>query len=153
QKHIGELETIILKYVKPIWYQIPIDSKGVEVFRSLNVGKIQLTNFELIKALFLSKSNHGVVSKSSELFEIAYDWDLIAKSLMDDKFWYFISNTNIEKYKRIDYLFEIQSNTFDDQSISNDEKMRTFLLFQKQFRSSNNRLKLWKDFKRLYLTI
>lgn len=153
QKHIGELETVILKYVKPIWYEIPFESSGVEVFRSLNVGKIRLDNFELIKALFLSKSNYENNILNSELFEIAYDWDYISKSLMDDKFWYFISNTNLEKHQRIEYLFEIQSRTFNDSTISNDDKLRTFLLFQKQFRSSNNRMRLWKDFKRLYMTI
>ena len=46
----------LLKNVQFIWYESD-DENPINVFTRLNIGKIPLTNSELIKALFLNKSN------------------------------------------------------------------------------------------------
>lgn len=74
----GFKETLLNK-VKFIWYE-SVDEDPIKVFTRLNIGKISLTNAELIKALFLNRSNFG--EKDSEhlrlrLQEIASEWDNI----------------------------------------------------------------------------
>ena len=54
----------------------------------MNVGKIPLTNSELIKALFLNKTNF---SSDEEIrlkqLQIASSWDEIEATLQNDEFW------------------------------------------------------------------
>ena len=77
--------------VKFIWYNVTeeIESKHIspeEKFSDLNIGKIGLTNAELIKALFLN----NVGDDESESLRIASEWDSIEHALQDDSFWSFI---------------------------------------------------------------
>lgn len=54
------------------------------------MGKIPLTNAELIKALLIQgyKDNDN---KNNKQFELASEWDFIEYSLQNDDFWYFIN--------------------------------------------------------------
>ncbi|KGX87475.1 hypothetical protein N781_14330 [Pontibacillus halophilus JSM 076056 = DSM 19796] len=45
--------------VKVLWYELDYQYDGIDLFTRINIGKIPLTNAELIKALFLSKNNLG----------------------------------------------------------------------------------------------
>ena len=95
--------------VKFIWYDVTeeIDKGQIspeEKFSNLNIGKIGLTNAELIKALFL----HNVSSNESEALRISTEWDSIEHALQDDNFWAFIYGKNDGKYAtRIEFLFDI----------------------------------------------
>lgn len=95
--------------VKFIWYDVTeeIDNGQIspeEKFSNLNVGKIGLTNAELIKSLFL----HNVSSNESEALRIATEWDNIEHALQDDNFWAFIYGKDDGKYAtRIEFLFDI----------------------------------------------
>lgn len=51
-----KLTETIYNRVKFIWYE-SVDENAIEVFTRLNIGKIKLTNAELIKALMLNRSN------------------------------------------------------------------------------------------------
>jgi uncharacterized protein with ParB-like and HNH nuclease domain len=100
------------KNVKVIWYDVTdenTDGKlAIDIFTRLNIGKIPLTNAELIKALFLIKSNFEGQATLKQI-QIASEWDLMEKKLQDDRFWYFIYNsTNTVKYEtRIEYIFDL----------------------------------------------
>lgn len=63
-------------YVTIIWYEVDDDEDSVNIFTRLNIGKINLTNAELVKALFLSRGKkdsegryagnpYGIEEKSS----------------------------------------------------------------------------------------
>ncbi|MEH7495679.1 DUF262 domain-containing protein, partial [Neobacillus niacini] len=65
--------------VKVIWYEVEPKIEVREVFSRLNIGKIPLTNAELIKALILSKTSE------EQKFELANEWDQIERSLRKDK--------------------------------------------------------------------
>ena len=54
-KQKERFQNVLLNQVKFIWYETQENPK--EVFTRLNIGKISLTNAELIKALLLNKSN------------------------------------------------------------------------------------------------
>ncbi|MGM0641817.1 MAG: DUF262 domain-containing protein [Thermotogota bacterium] len=93
-----------------IWYEDTKHENPKEVFRNLNSGKTELTNAELIKALFINdRQDENNEIQDLRQNELARDWDYIEKTLNDDSFWFFISNeTDKNKYPtRIDFLFEL----------------------------------------------
>jgi len=77
----------------------------VEAFTRLNVGKIPLTNGELIRALFLRRGK-GEKVESLQL-RIAYEWDLLEKDLQKNDFWHFLSNDLGRHGNRIGFLFDL----------------------------------------------
>lgn len=103
------LETIKSK-VQFIWYETK-EAHPIEVFTRLNIGKIALTDSELIKALFLNASNFKNQDQDSvrlQQIEIANEWDEIEYTLQNDEFWLFIQNElKYSKPTRIDYIFDL----------------------------------------------
>lgn len=98
------------KNVKLIWYEIGENEKPVDAFVRLNIGKIPLTDAELIKALLLQSDkyesgNKGVIDK--KLFEIASEWDQIEYQLQKEDFWYFLNNKENEKATHIEFIFNL----------------------------------------------
>lgn len=126
---------------KFIWYDIDQTGNMVaseeEVFIRLNIGKILLTNAELIKALFLNRSNFTSNSKDSSKdkevrlrqLEIATQWDVMEEELANDAFWYFINGKENNIQPRINYLFDILSGIIAPES----DAYATFRYFQERF--------------------
>ncbi len=74
------------------------------------MGKIRLTNSELIKALFLNSSNFSNSNKEEirlRQLEIASEWDRIEYSLQNNEFWYFLNELDTIPPTRIEYIFNI----------------------------------------------
>lgn len=103
------LETLKSK-VQFIWYETK-EVHPIEVFTRLNIGKIALTDSELIKALFLNASNFKNQDQDSirlQQIEIANEWDEFEYTLQNDEFWLFIQNElKYSKPTRIDYIFDL----------------------------------------------
>lgn len=99
---------------KVIWYQVAYNDDVVETFTRLNMGKIRLTNAELVKALLLSQSTNSINDSEAMRLKqlgIASEWDLIEKQLNDIDFWSFITNKSKEDYPtKIELLLELSSN-------------------------------------------
>ena len=93
--------------VKVIWFQLSDRENPVEAFTRLNVGKIPLTNDELIRALFLRRRAATGSEAETLRLRIAYEWDQLEKALQSDSFWYFLSNEQGPKQNRIGFLFEL----------------------------------------------
>jgi uncharacterized protein with ParB-like and HNH nuclease domain len=145
------------KNVKVIWYNVSdenISEKfAIDIFTRLNIGKIPLTNAELIKALFLSKSDNSTDSESRTVkqINIASQWDKIEQRLQQPYFWYFISTLS-EKYEtKIEYIFDLMKDKKED-----DENYFTFYKFLEDFEQdkSNPRAieKIWRDINEFFLT-
>jgi hypothetical protein len=147
------------KNVKVIWYDVSEENKSqsyaIDIFTRLNIGKIPLTNSELVKALFLQKGNFDEQKASLKQLQIASEWDNIERSLQNNKFWYFIYNpTNPLKYEnRIEYLFDLMKNKSPD-----GEVYYTFYEFHNDFVKSkalNNSVPdidgLWLKIKKYFL--
>jgi len=94
------------KNVKVIWYELPESTDPVDAFTRLNVGKIPLTNSELIRALFLRSRNFGGDSKHLQQLKIAQEWDAIEKALQSDEMWFFLTTGTVSPPSRIEFLFE-----------------------------------------------
>lgn len=146
---------------KVIWYEVNDGSDSYDIFTRLNIGKIQLTNAELIKALFLKKWNNAEAVDKLRLkqLQIASEWDRIENTLQDNSFWYFIYNKldgNNPKYaNRIEYIFDLMTSKPDGE----DDKY-TFYKFYEEFEKSKNKSKnkipdtdaLWLRIKKYFLT-
>ena len=134
---------IILNKVKFIWYE-SVDEDPIKVFTRLNIGKISLTNAELIKALFLNRSNFG--EKDSEHLklrqqEIASEWDNIEYTLQNDEFWLFLHEKSYNRPTRIDFIFDLiceqkTLGTFDN--IGTDD-YKTFRYFYEYFKQKEKK--------------
>lgn len=132
---------------KIIWYQ-SFEENPIDIFTRINIGKIPLTNSELIKALFLNSSNFD--SKESEKlrqrqFQIANEWDNIEHSLQNDRLWYFISKSQTNT-NRIEFIFDLMNTEKDD-----TDAYSTFRYFANQFKSNKNALEeIWARIKQNY---
>jgi uncharacterized protein with ParB-like and HNH nuclease domain len=93
---------------KVIWYEVATKKDAIEIFSRINMGKIRLTNAELIKALFLNSSNFSNSEIRLRQLEIASEWDRIEYTLQNNEFWYFLNEyrTTIPS-TRIEYIFNI----------------------------------------------
>jgi len=93
--------------VKVIWFQLAENDNPVDAFTRLNVGKIPLTNDELIRALFLKRVRADESEAQVLQLEIANEWDRLEKALQSEAFWYFLSNQGGKAQNRIAFLFEL----------------------------------------------
>lgn len=128
----------LLNNVKFIWYE-SVDENPVYVFTRLNIGKIPLTDAELIKALFLNSSNFKTEDKDTVFLrqlEIASEWDKMEYALQNDEFWLFIRDVSDYGPTRIDFIFDLIVERQDFGTIESlgDDEHRTFRYFYEYFR-------------------
>ncbi|MBO5630135.1 MAG: DUF262 domain-containing protein, partial [Aeriscardovia sp.] len=147
--------------VRFIWYE-SVNEDPIKVFTRLNIGKISLTNAELIKALFLNRSNFQVSDdKHLKLRqqEIASEWDNIEYTLQNDEFWYFLNEKGYNRPTRIDFIFDLISE--QNKLELKDEKYRmigsddyrTFRYFYEYFNSVQSDIeKCWSEAKAYFQT-
>lgn len=145
--------------VQVIWYDLSDECKendyAIDVFSRINIGKIPLTNAELVKALFLQSSHFEQGSVSLKQMQIATEWDSIEKSLQEPAFWYFIYNidSSIKYDTRIEYIFDLMK-----KKSLGAEALYTFHEFNKAFKKSKEEFgkveidRLWKEIKGYFLT-
>lgn len=141
---------------KVIWYEVASDKDAIEIFTRINMGKIPLTNAELIKALFLNSSNFKNANSETirlKQLEIASEWDRIEYALQNDELWYFINNSENELPTRIDYIFQLMESIEGVQNAK--DKNSTFRFFAQKFktRSKDEIDANWKEIKRIFQTI
>lgn len=142
-----EFSTYLLKYCKVIWYEVDDGADSESIFTRLNIGKIPLTNAELIKALFLRKSNFEEVGDKIYLrqLEIANKWDTIENALQDDQLWYFINpETSTSLDTRIEYIFDVIAD-----KDAKDGENYTFIYFSERMESEKID-SVWEQIERYY---
>lgn len=127
-----EMYRYLHSFVKVIWYEVDDNVDSIALFTRLNIGRIPLTNAELIKALFLRRNDNEDESKRIDKrrqIEIAVQWDDMERQLQEPRFWYFLTNDKPEDYPtKIDLLFKfIAKGDLDEH-----EKYATFFYFDKE---------------------
>lgn len=160
--YIDDFNSTLTKRVEIIWYQIEelkqianideVESKKIDIFNRLNIGKIPLTDAELIRALLLSKIKHGLTEREAILrqAELSNEWHRIEMELRNEEFWYFL-NTNLleETSSTIEFIFKLIAK-------NNAKKYSTYLWFEKEIRSEdleeekNNAIRLWNQTKEYF---
>jgi len=136
-----------------IWYQINNSiTDPIEIFTNINIGKIPLTNAELIKALFLQKDNFNSNNVSLSQIEIATAWDSIEYKLQNDDFWYFLGQSENMTDTRIEFIFNLMASN----NIDKNDQYSTFNFFNKKF-SNGDRQKVvkenWEKIENYFLTL
>ena len=140
--------------VRVIWFDVSdentSDNFAIDIFTRLNIGKIPLTNAELVKALFLQKNNFIENKASLKQIQIASEWDAMEKVLQNNAFWYFIYNpANPLKYdNRIEYIFDLMKGKTKE-----DENYFTFYKFFEDFTASKKGQYAQADIDGIWLRI
>lgn len=140
-RELSDIELKLMKTVKIIWYEVDEYENGPELFARLNIGKIPLTNAELVKALLLCRNN-GLNEDMQK--EIAMQWDQVEQELHDEQFWYFITNETPSLYPtRIEIVFDFMAH----KEMGDKEKFRTFYYFSQKLQGKNGEEKLeeWQE--------
>jgi uncharacterized protein with ParB-like and HNH nuclease domain len=139
---------------KVIWYEPSASQDAIEIFTRINMGKIPLTNAELIKSVFLNSSNFKNDDTEKirlKQLKIATEWDSIEYSLHNEEFWMFINKNENEKETRIEFIFELLVGT----DRTNADEYDTFREYYKRF--SENSLQSittnWQEVKRYFQTL
>lgn len=131
-------------YVRVIWYEMQggTEADAIALFTRLNIGRIPLTNAELVKALFLCEQKKSQISNilnTNRRLEISLQWDTLERELHDADFWYFLTKKKADDYPtKIELLFDFMAGKPDD----NREQFYTFLYFNEK---KKDLLKLWDD--------
>lgn len=135
--------------VKVIWYEVGAEADPIALFTRLNIGKIQLTNAELIRALFLSDTPNGMENRRK--YEMAIQWDNIEKQLRDDDdaFWAFITRKRAEDYPtRIDLLFDLMCHKQDAEK----DPLFTFFKMEERLKHAD-RDSVWQEVINAFLSM
>ncbi|OAB32989.1 DUF262 domain-containing protein [Paenibacillus glacialis] len=155
---------------KVIWYQINDNTNAIDIFTRINLGKIPLTNAELIKALFLKKDNFGDHTNIDKIrlkqLEIANEWDRMEYSLQNNDLWFFLNNGDKDYETRIEFIFDMMSQQIN-KAWSAEKKIKkennefhSFLVFSQLFKEEEEKNNhsispidsLWLSIKRFYMT-
>lgn len=164
-----DFKKILLTKVKFIWYETK-ESDPIKVFTRLNIGKIPLTDAELIKALFLNSTNFRTTNKEKirlQQIEIASEWDRIEYALQNDEFWLFLHDLGYKKATRIDFIFDIirRKDFFKQKDIHGEcykeligvDEHQTFRYFYEYFKQNKTHIdsvwlrQFWGVVKKYYL--
>lgn len=144
---------VFLNHLKVIWYQSD-EADSIAIFTRINIGKIPLTNAELIKALFLKDSNFSEIKDANDIhlkqLEIANDWDRMESALQSPEFWYFLNKSEYQPETRIDLLFRLIIGRSDAKS-----GYSVFRTYNENFKTDSLKdieLK-WEEVKRCFRTL
>lgn len=145
----------IANNVRVIWYEIEntANDEEIKVFTRLNIGKIPLTNAELIKALFLIKIEKNNTNKKILL---SSQWDDIEYKLQDDEFFSFIhsdSKNYDNKYPtRIEYIFELiaEKEAIQIPNLQQNDEKKSYYIFNSILSNEEKALKYWDKVKAIF---
>lgn len=134
--------------VKIIWYEVGESEDAIGLFTRLNIGKIPLTNAELVKAMFLSQGTNANIKKEKQE-EISLQWDNMEKELHNNSLWYFLTNiTNTNYQTRVDIILDLISEKPSDDR----EKYYTFFKFDK-LRQTKPLDDIWRSIQQTFLML
>lgn len=165
-KDTDHFRKVLLNQVKFVWYETREDDPK-EIFTRLNIGKISLTNAELIKALLLNKTNfetedYGKIRLRQQ--EIAMEWDVIEYSLQSDDFWLFLNKPGNERPTRIDFIFDLicqedmlRCKDKMEEVLQTNDKLKTFRYFNRYIEAQEQKEKairtIWGKVKDVFQTM
>jgi uncharacterized protein with ParB-like and HNH nuclease domain len=150
----GEFKSKLFAYSKIIWYEVAQGEDSQALFERLNLGKIPLTNAELVKALFLSSSSFRSLAENErqiKQLEIARLWDEMEHRLneQDMHFWSFVTNKDRALFDtKIELILDFISGKSPDEK----DPLFTFLDFAKR-QKAETLSDLWLEIEHFYYTL
>ena len=131
-------------WVRFIWYELPEYEDETEVFRRLNIGKIPLTNSELIKGLLILN-----FKEENEKITLVNEWDNIEYKLQNDNFFSFLTTQDI-KDTRIDFIFNIIAKKENNNRFKENDDKFSFFVFNQLIKDEKSVNDIWNKVKRYY---
>jgi hypothetical protein len=143
--------------VQVIWYEVDDSIDPINLFTNLNMGKIPLTNAELIKAIFLNRDNFidekNEKTKQLRQLEIASDWDRMEQTLREEEFWYFLQDNSNTFENHIELIFDLIADNIDSTGKRKHyDKYYTFRYFYDHFKPLPDVEHSWLEIKQYYQT-
>ncbi|RBP43605.1 uncharacterized protein DUF1524 [Roseimicrobium gellanilyticum] len=153
--HVNDIESALLNRTQVIWFQLGQNDKPIEAFTRLNVGKIPLTDDELIRALFLRAESSGTVEGRAhdQRQQIAHEWDTLEKALQDPPFWGFLSNESERRHNRIGFLFEKLAQSYGLPPEVRDDPFKYFFVFSKRMKDGHTPRQEWLRVKEEFMRL
>lgn len=150
ESEVEAIKDAFLNRAKVIWFELSPEENAIAAFTRLNVGKIPLTNGELIRALFLKRGRGVPVGPIR--FRIAQEWDTLEKTLQDPDFWCFLSNNTEWHGGRIDFLFELVARRHGMQR--DTDEYATFDYFSQKLNQRDADLEAeWSTVKKTFMAL
>lgn len=150
--------SVFRKHTKIIWYELSSNDDNdepIDLFRRINVGKIPLTNAELVKGLLLSDDAYNADAKRA----IANEWDRMEHRLQDDALWCFLTNDIDGEYPtRIDFILDIWFKTQNDMAVI-DHAHNRYAVFNYLYNSNQENGKhallhdMWQACKNIFANL
>lgn len=154
---LNSLNDYLYEHVKVIWYEVSDNEDSSSLFTRLNIGRIQLTNAELVRALFLRRNDESEVGRDE--LEISIQWDNMEKQLRadNDNFWFFMTKEDPKKYPtRIELLFDMISRKFQNGDPDNQNRKRddyyTFFYFSDEIEKVGKK-DIWSNIVKKFLLL
>lgn len=143
------------EYVKAIWYEVGEGEDAASLFRRLNIGKIPLTNAELVKAVFMRRmEEENKVATSIRTIEIALEWNEMEEELQEPSFWFFLTGEERENCTtHFDLLLELMA---DNPKNKYGGAFDTFFYFNKILsnkKSADECYECWRSIRQVYFTL
>ena len=150
ESEVEAVKDTFLNKAKVIWFELSAGENPIAAFTRLNVGKIPLTNAELIRALFI-RSAPGEAATARRL-RIAYEWDLVEKSLQAPAFWAFVCNDYNRTGGRIDLLFDLAARQ-EGMKSGTDDYMTFNHFSEKLDQSGADPAEAWLEVKKIHMLL
>lgn len=144
---------------KFIFYEVD-EKEENNFFKRINIGKIYLTNGELVKALILNRKlyEEDNTNRQKQL-KWATLWDEMEQSLHNEDFWCMLNN-DLEKYNntRIDLILEITARKIAKANNIEFDKNKRYWIFEifEEYRKTNRDegiFKMWDEIRKCYRTL
>lgn len=151
----------LTEHVKVIWYEpiaiggaspAEVEQESIAMFTRLNVGRIPLTDAELVKALLLTKVRENSPGLEHEL---AAQWDGIERDLQRPEVWAFISALDKDSTaKSFPTRIGLLLDTLADKGKPQEHKRKSYQTFE-TLRSQIVRdpKKFWQDVTALHAQV
>jgi hypothetical protein len=149
---INDFESALLNKVQIIWYELPPGDDATAAFTRLNIGKIPLTDAELIRGLFLRSQNFPQLTASVEQLRLAQEWDGMEKLLQDDPFWFFLTNRT-DLPNRIELIFELVAKQLLPEGESLATEHGCFIAFSDMLEQGRTMQEVWNLAKACFMTL
>lgn len=150
---------IIKNKVKFIFHNIETNIDERKSFTNVNMGKIPLTDSELIKATILQEKSAILKEKNTDTSNIANEWNKIEEELHNDEFFKFFTN-NSDLYSRIGIIFDIYASIrFDNEErlkdkLNRGDKLFTYFVIKdeidKLHNAKKNIIEIWNEIIKYY---
>jgi uncharacterized protein with ParB-like and HNH nuclease domain len=131
-------------WVRFIWYELPEYEDETEVFRRLNIGKIPLTNSELIKGLLILN-----LKEENEKITLVNEWDNIEYKLQNDNFFSFLTTQDIRD-TRIDFIFNLIAKKENNNRFKENDDKFSFFVFNQLIKDNISSTDIWNKVKKYY---